>query len=257
MVQMTKTEVQAQINRLLVNNTSGDIEADEVNDLLTDLSDSVTFIAPTQAPSIRTFLISNQPTSVDPGTTLTGLKTFIYTVANSDDVVGNLTLSQGGANLSTTVDPKGISLEITINDITLSAAQSITFTLSGTDVGANPFSADFVVTARQIDEFVYYGTQVANTPATFDFANESRTPFVSGTQQITIPSFTGNEYLIIAQIATEPDFTIISIDGINQINAFTKTPSAFQVNGKAYDAWTSDHALIGSVVTGDVITLER
>lgn len=257
MVQMTKTEWQAEVDRLLVNNTSGDIEADEVNTLMNDLADSITFLTPVSAPSIRTFLIANQPTTVDPGTELSGTVTFIYTVANSDDVTGNLTLAQGAANLSTTVDPKGVSLEIAINTITLAATESVTFTLSGIDVNTNPFSETFVVTARNIDEFVYYGTQASSDATTFDFANESRTPFVSGSQSFSIPVFVGNEYLVISQVATEPDFTAIRVDGLNQIGAFTKVLNAFQVNAKNYSAWITDNALVGSIVSGDTVTVER
>lgn len=256
MVQVTKTEWDAQVDRLLVNNTSGDIEADEVNDLLSDLSDSVTFNAPAQAPSIRSFLIADQPTDVDPDTLLTGQKSFIYIVANSDAVVGDLTLAQAAANLSTTVDPKGNAIELTINDITLAAAEQVVFTLSGTD-GVTPFQSTFTITARSIDDYIYYGSQVSSDPATFDFANETRSPFVSGSQAITVPTFTGNEFFIIAQKATDPDFTEIIIDGINQIAAFSKTPDAFVVNAANYSAWTSDNALVGSIVSGDVITLVR
>ena len=256
MVQVTKTEWDREVNGLFVNNTSGDIEADEVRAVLNNLGDSVGFLAPTQPPSIRSFLISGQPTFVDPNTLLTGEKTFVYIVANSDAVQGNLTLAQGAANLSTTVDPKGDAVAVTINDITLAASQQVVFTLSGTD-GTNPFSATFTITARAIDEYIYYGTQVSNDPTTFDFANETRSPFVSGSQAISVPTFTGEEYLIIAQKATEPDFTEINIDGTNQIGAFTKTPDAFVVNAANFSAWTSDNILRGSIVSGNVLTLVR
>lgn len=256
MVQMTRSEWQNVVTRLFVINTSGDIEADEVRVLLNDLGDSVDFLAPAQAPSIRSFIIADQPTNVDPDTALTGEKSFIYTVANSDAVVGDLTLQQEGVNLSTTIDPKGNAEDVTINDITLAAGESVTFTLSGTD-GTTPFSDTFTITARTIDEYIYFGTQVSSDPSTFDFANESRSPFQSGNQNIAIPTFTGNEHLVIAQKNADPDFTGIFIDGINQIGAFTKTLNAFTVNAAGYDAWVSNNPLVGSVVSGDLITLER
>ena len=257
MVQVTKVEWDAEVNRLFVNNTSGDIEADEVKTVLNNLGDSITFQTPTQPPAIISFLIADQPIDVDPDTEISGQKSFVYTVSNSDDVTGNLTLTQDAVTLSTIIDPKGNAENITVTTVTLAAGQSTVFTLSGVDINTNPFNSTFTITARTIDELIYYGSQASNDATVFDFANETNTAFISGSQSISIPPFAGNEYFVIAQLATEPDFTGITIDGVNQADAFIKTPDAFQVNAKNYNAWVSRNQLQGSLVSNSPILLER
>ena len=78
MVAMTRQQWQAEIARLFVNNTTGDIEADEVLQVLDDLADSVTFGTPTGTALFRTFSIDNVPTEVDSTFTLSGQQTFHY-----------------------------------------------------------------------------------------------------------------------------------------------------------------------------------
>lgn len=257
MTKVTKAEWDTEVDRLFINNTNGDIEADEVKAILNDLSDSITFGVPDQTPSIKSFLISGQDITVDPNTELSGLKTFIYNVANRAAVSGNLTLTQGNATLSAAVDPAAITADITINTVTLAAGESVVFTLSGIDGSMNAFSKTFTVTARNLQEFVYFGVQATDNGSSFDFANQSRTPFVSGSQTITVPTFSGDQHLVIAQLASEPDLTSIFIGGVNQIGAFTKTPNAFLVNSQNYDTWITKKQLQGSVVSGNLITLGR
>lgn len=257
MVQLTKQAFDTQVDNLFVNNLTNDIEADEVRQIFDDLSDSITFLAPPASAAIRSFLISGQDISVDPGTELSGVKTFLYNVTNSAEVVGNLTLTQDAATLSSAIDPLATSINLTITTITLAAGQSTVFTLSGTDTNSNPLSATFTVTARNLNEFVYFGVQPTNDATTFDFATQSQTPFVSGSQTITVPTFANDQYLVITQLASEPDLTGITIDGVNQFKAFTKTPNAFTVSSQNYDAWVSNNQLQGGIVSGEVILLER
>lgn len=257
MVTMTKTQWEAEAARLLVNNTTGDIEADEVRTLLTDLSDSITYLALPDPPEVRSFSIQNQVTTVDPDTLLSGSKTFLYNITNPADVTGNLTIDQAGANLSTTVNPNNTSVVLTINNITLTAGNSVVFTISGVDKDTNPFSKTFTVTARNLDDFVYFGTQVSSDPSGFDFANESRTPAITGSQSFTLPTWSGNEYLVIAQKASLTDLTGIIIDNINQLDAFTLTTNAFTVNSQNYDAYVSDNTIVGSIVSGESVTITR
>jgi len=100
MVAMDKSQLQAEITRLLQNNLAGDIEADEVRRLLIDFTDSVTFPAPAALPQIRSFSIQNQETVVNAGFGLAGGLTFLYSVTDPAQISGNLTISQGGATLS-------------------------------------------------------------------------------------------------------------------------------------------------------------
>lgn len=253
MVAMTKSQLQAEMNRLLVNNLAGDIEADEVLQVLIDFTDSITFPAPPGSPVFRSFSIEGQAAVVDAGFSLSGSQTFLYSVSDPAGVTGNLTIAQDASNLATDVDPSDNSRILTVNTVVFTAGQEVAFTIDGTGITLRQFS----IRAREADEYVYYGTQVSSDPSTFDFANEQRTPISTGNQQLTLASFSGSEFVIIAQPTTESDFTEILIGSLNQLDAFTKTLNAFLVNGKNYDAWTSDRAQLGSVLSGEPIVLVR
>lgn len=257
MVAMSRSQLQSEATRLLVNNLTGDIEADELRQLIIDFADSVVFSA-SGTPAFRSFSIQGVSAEVDAGFILSGSQTFLYAISDPALVSGDLTIAQAGANLSTTVDENNTSVVLTVNTVNFIAGQEVQFTISGQDGGANPFSRNFTVRAREDDEYLYYGTQASSDASTFDFANESRIPLVTtGQQDITIPAYTGSEYIIIAQPGTETDFTEILIGSLNQIGAFTKDASAFTVNGKAYDAWISNRAQLGSAISNEVITLVR
>lgn len=258
MVEQSKASLQAEITRLIADNTTGEISALDVRTVLTDITDSVSFPTPPTNPAITRFDITGQPTEVDPGTQLSGTKTFNYNISNVDEVEGNLTIKQGAATLTSAAVPGNPgSASVTINTETVNAGSSVVFTLEGTNKSMGAFSKTFTVTGRTDDDYVYYGTQVSSDPTTFAFASESRIP-VSGTEQsFDIPSFVGNEYLVIAQPATQTELTAIEIDSINQFDAFTKTDDAFVVNSVNYDAWTSENALIGTQVSSETVTIVR
>ncbi len=266
MVQRTKEALQREADLLFVVNTQGEIEADEVLSLATDILDSVEF--PTAsgvlAPVIMSFSIQNQTTDVDPGFDLAASPiTFLFNVSHSDNVEGNLTINQTGeGDLSTTVDPKNTSIVLTPGAVNnLIAGNSITFTLSGTatsGAGGGAISRTFIITARELDDYVYIGEDADGVPTVpipgiTSFAN----PFKAGSQNITIPTFVGNQHVIISQKASEPAITQILLGGVDQRNTFTVTDDAYQANGANYDAYVSDNPLVGSILSGATLTLVR
>ena len=259
MVQMTRVALQALIDRDIKENTAGEITATILNEVLTDITDSVDILATgALAPSIRSFNIDGQALFVDPGTTLSGLKTFNYSLTEEDNVSGTLTLAQGVSNLSTTVDPKNSSVDLTINSVTLNAGDTVTWTLSGTDtLGPNNFSRTFTVTAYEDSDYVYYSIEADDDPSDVVIGSASRIPFAGTQQSFTTPTFSGNQYLTILQRASEPDITQIFIDGLNQFDAFTKTLNALTINSQSYDAYVSTNALVGSVVSGEQVIIVR
>lgn len=259
MVQMTRAALQQLIDSRIVTNNIGGITAVILNDILTDIVDSADILpSGSLAPQIREFSIQGQATTVDPGTTLaSGNRTFLFNVTESDNVQGTLTLTQGASTLSTTIDPKDSSVVVAINAVTLNGGEDVVFTLSGTDTFMNNFNRTFIVTARSDDDYVYYNTEADSNPADFDINAASRIPFVNTNQSFTIPDFMGNRFLTIIQKATEPALTGILIDGLNQIDAFTLTASALNVNAAPFNAYVSNNALVGSVVSGDTVTLVR
>ena len=262
-----RTRFQTAIDNTITQNTTGDITGtvlntllDEGSQLLIDLIDSCDVLDSTSlAPSFRTFVIEGQNTNVSAGTTLSGTVTFEFILTESDNVDGNLTLQQGVDTLASNIDPKGGSFTQAINSVTLNAGDSVTFTLSGTALavaGGAAFSSTFTVTALQPDDFIYWGLDADGDPSDFNTATAQQAVFATS-QSITIPSFSDNQYLVIAQKSSDAPITQIFIDGINQFDAFTETTSAFTVNAAAYDAYVTNHALIGTVVSGDIVQIVR
>ena len=257
MAQLDIVALKREFDRLFVNNTTGDIEADEVESVLVDFADSVTFL-PTPGPALfRNFFIANQDQIVDAGFSLTGTKTFHYAISDTTNVTGTVTIKQNAVNLTTTAPLAGPTVDLTVNDVTFTTGQVVTFEVSANESGVGTFSRQFTITARTADDYVYYGTQVSSNGANFDFVNESRTPFVSGAQSFTLPTWAGQEYLVIAQKGTEPGITSVEIDSTDQFRGFTLTKDAFLVNSQQFDALVSDQALDGSVMSGARVTIGR
>ena len=259
MVQMTRAALQVLVDRDILENTTGLITATKVNDVLTDIVDSMD-VLPSGAllPFVRTFLIDGQATKVDAGTDIGGAASFLYNINEPGNVDGNLSLTQDLATLSSSVDPAGTSVGVVIPATVLTAGQSSTFTLSGTDtIGPNNFSRDFVVTAYTDDEYVYINAEADRDPSDFVIGNATRTPFSGTRQNITIPNYSGGRYITICQKASEPQLTGIIIDSWNQLGAFERFPNAFQSNSENFDAYVSNNLIVGATVSGDTITLER
>lgn len=265
MVQMNKAGIQRIIDTLLADNTAGDISASDVRTVLTDMNDSLTFLSSSAVePAIRSFSIEGQASRVDAGTTLSGTKTFVFNLSEEDNVQGNLTLTQtnpgqAAQTLSSSIDPKTSSLSQAINNVTLAAGETVTFTLSGvSDLAGNAtFDRTFTVTGRTDDEYVYISDEADNDPSDVVVANATRSAFVAGQQDLVVPTFSGTRYLTILQKASEPELTQIVIDSVDQIGAFTKTDDALTINSQQFDAYVSNNLLVGSVVSGDAVTIVR
>ncbi len=257
MTQLDITALKREFDRLFVINTTGDIEADEVEAVLVDFADSVTFL-PTPGPaSFKNFFIAGQDQIVDDGFALTGTKTFHYAISDTANVTGTVTITQNAVNLTTTAPLAGPTVDLVVNDVTFTAGQVVTFEASANESGVGTFSRQFTITARTADDYLYYGSQVSSDGTTFDFANETRTPFVSGSQTFTLPVWAGQEHVVIAQKGTEPSITSVDIDGTNQFRGFTLTKDAFLVNSQQFDALVSDQSLDGSVMSGARVTIGR
>lgn len=259
---MTKTALQALINRNIADNITGDISAQDVREALIDITDSVDFPSTSAlAPAVRSFSIENQPTKVDAGTTLSGTKTFLYNISEPNNVDGNLTLLQAASTLSSSVNPSGSSVSQAINNVTLAnGGDSVVFTLRGTAVvgaGGAQFEGTFTVTALTDDEYIYISDEADSDASDVVIANATRLEFSGVRQDLTVPTFAGNRFITILQRASEPAITQIIIDSLNQFDAFTKTDDAITINGALFDAYVSTNAMVGSIVSGDTITVIR
>lgn len=255
MVAMTLTALKREFARLFVNNLTGEIEADEVLTILDDFADSVTFPAAPVA-HIQSFSIQGQSALVDPDTTLSGSVTFVYNVNNPGDVVGNLTIDQAGVDLSTTVDPAGTSVALTLNSVTLSAGQSVVFTISGNRTGSVPITLSFTVTARQVQDYTYNFTDADADFSDFNINTANRTPFANP-QSYQIAAYSGLQHIAFAQRQTDPAISEILIGSANQLGGFSIAAGALTIGGVLYDVYYSTNALLGSVMSGRTVTVVR
>ena len=259
MTQMSLSQIKAAFTALFQINTTGDIEADEVDTVLQNFADSVTFRTPPGPATITVFNIRGQARSVPAGTILSGTVIFDYVVSDPSQISGNGTLLQGATTLATDIDPAGSSRNIAINNVTLAAGQSQVFTLRFTDTNTNTVEKTFTVTAAALEEHVYLGVDADGDPSNFDInAGTTTGPlFVTGRQSIVMPTFTGFQYVVYAQQSNEPAVTEINIDGLNQRNAFTVNANAFQVGGQNFDAYVTNNTIDGTAFSGKRLEIVR
>lgn len=254
MVQRDKDGLTREVDRFIFQNTAGEITATNMNTLLKDFVDSLEFLSAAPTTQFTHFAIQGVSETVDPGFVLSGSQTFEWTLMNPGGASGTITIKQETTDLSTTIPIAGDGTSVqTVTSETFVAGETETFTISVT--GAT--DRTFVVTAREDDDYFYYGTQVSSDFSTFDALNESRVPIGASDNSITIPTFTGNEYLGLCQPTTTPDIVSIRIDGLDQFDAFNVFRNQFTVNGTQYDVWRSNNALIGSIVSGDTVRALR
>lgn len=198
-----------------------------------------------QAPAITAFSIVGQSTSVAANTQLTGSKTFSYTVSNSSNVSGNLTLTQtnpgeSAQNLATDVNPSGSSTVQTINTVTLAAGESVVFTLSGTDTQSGNFNKTFTVRAPNPHEFLYSGRSTTNNPASVDISGFNSAEITGSGQDITVTTGTtaqGDHFIIL--VPTSEDLSTITDTVLNTdvTSIFTRTEDVRQINSIDYTSY--------------------
>ena len=200
-----------------------------------------------QAPAFTAFSV-DIPQHPVAGSQFSGSKTFTWTVTNQGNISGNLTIKQEAANLSTSVDPAAGTISLTINTFALNAAETQTFTISGTDTQTNAFNLTYVVTARAADEFLYYGLSTSNNPASIDTTSLTSTRITGSGQQITAsigPTSSGDFIIILAPGDNDLGQIINTVLNVDVINTFTKTNDVRTINGQLYNSY-----VIGPTVAG-------
>jgi len=207
-------------------------------------------------PAISSLTITGESTLVDAPFTISGTKTFTYNVVNPENVQGNLTLKQDDVELKNDINPNNNSVDITVTSEDLNAGETVVFQLSGVNTQSGTFSRSYTIRARQPHELVYINHQSSSSANAFSTVDANSYDF-SSTQTVVVPTFTGQEYVAIAQPATEPDFTQLIIGGLDQLGTFTKTDNAVQIGGVNYDVYLSNSTLLGNIVSGNNIEIRR
>lgn len=105
-------------------------------------------------------------------------------------------------------------------------------------------------------ELTYINVQADQLPATFT-ATGANSGAYAEQQTINIPTFTGSQYIVIAQPANEPDLTSVLIGSLNQLSTFTKASATATVGGESYEFWFSNNLILGSVLSNEPVTLNR
>ena len=228
MVEKTPSALQQDIDRDIIDNTQGLITPAQVRTILEDITDSFVPLGNYHAPSITAFAVSGQATSVSANTQLSGSKTFTYALDNAASVSGAMTITQNGSNLSTAVSADQTSIELTINTVVVSAGQSVTFQLAGSDIRQTAFSRNFVVRAPSDHEFLYYGRSTSNNPAAVDVTTIAFTKVdITGSgQQITVSTGTteqGDFFMIFVPTAEDLTSIVDTALGTDVTSIFTRT----------------------------------
>ena len=204
--------------------------------------------------SLHSFTIAI-PARVDIGTAL-GTRAVSYSVTNYSHITA-LQLQIGGVNnqavtIPTTDGPQSVNVDL--SGVDTSSATTLVFRLQANGT-INSNSQTVNVAAPVAQEMLYWDVEVDNVASTFDFANAESQDAFSG--NISIPTFTGNQYLKIAYPATEPAVTQLLIGGVDQLGAFTLASDALTIGGDLYDVLVSNNALDGAIVSGIVVTIIR
>ena len=194
------------------------------------------------APAITSFGIQGQATSVQPDTTITGAQVFEYSVTNAANVQGTLTLSQAGTALATNVDPAGTTVGLSVTEVTLSAGESVSWTLSGTDTMSNTIPvATFTVRAVQDHEQAYYGVRPTDDFATVDLTSLTPVDVQPPAVQYTISGTWPASNVLGILEPTDRAISSIIETAFNQETfptLWTRTAGARTIGGQTYDLLT-------------------
>ena len=71
---------------------------------------------------------------------------------------------------------------------------------------------------------------------------------------LTLPAWSGNRYIVVAQPAAFPPLILISLGLGNSISAFTRTAATVMIDGDSYDLWVSND-LQGDSISGATLTV--
>ena len=125
-------------------------------------------------------------------------------------------------------------------------------TLTATDAGNPAQSASRVFTIRvQPAGFRYIGISGDKTIRASELTGGRK--YAIGANNLRLQTWSGSVYIAIAQPASQPDLTRISLAGLgNSISDFDKLGSTTDIAGIIYEIWRGKE-LQGSAISGEVI----
>lgn len=207
---------------------------------------AIAAVSPMPIPRITSFSIQDQPTDVNTGTTLSGSKTFLYSVENPSQVQGNLSIIEdpdGTPNtLSSSLSPTGTSVVLAITTVTLTdGGDSQTYRLQGTSTSGVVFHQDFVVTALAAEERYYFGLS-----PTANVASISLTPPTSTSAEaqsgvsfdISVTPSAGEFVFILVPFDHDVSTIFERNLNVDVTSTFTKVTNVRVINAVNYHSYT-------------------
>jgi hypothetical protein len=174
------------------------------------------------APTFSSFSISGVSQSQEVGASITGSKTFTWSIANQSNAVAN-TLSLTDVTTSTTL-ASGQSLTPPITrslTVTNNSPGSHTWRISATNTNSQTFTADFTVSWYYSR---YWGWSASSTPTNEEIlANSSELAAARNKSLFNISVSGSDRYIYYLYPASFGDLTSIVIGGFESIGAFDKS----------------------------------
>lgn len=211
------------------------------------------------APSVHNLTI-DIPSRVDLNTNLNTAHTIGFDVSNYGSITDfDLIVTTGDdVQLVSPTRDGDQQQSVTLSGIDTSSAGSVVFQLQATHAGGTVTSNAVTVEVRDLQdhEYTYVNTQADRLPANFSTTGANQAEYQSS-QTIAIPTFANSRYVVIAQLASEPDISSIMIGGLEQVGTFEKVAGTAQVGGQTFEFYYSRNTLLGSVVSGTELTITR
>lgn len=200
----------------------------------------------TPQPRFTRFEFESQETSVAPGTTISGLKTFLINVNRPDLITGHLTILQDNVVLTQdTLLPTVRSAGVPINSSTLTnAGDTVTFTIRATTTAGATINSHITVRAAQPHEFAYWGIRPSNDFAAASLGLLNSVDITTNSQFDVTGDYPSGSFIGILVPETH-DARTISISNFPAKDEFTRTANARVINSVNYILYTLENA--GSV----------
>lgn len=231
-------EIRDVIGATLVAGTGVSLDVDDDNDTIT-INATGGGSTPDPMPRFTRFEFQDQLTSVAPGTTLSGLKTFLIRVDRPDLLTGHLTIRQGSTVLTqNTLAPTVTSAGVPINQVTLSnAGDSIDFTIEGTIATGGTITSHITIRVYQPHEVAYYGIRENN-----DFSSvllsSLFTADITVSETFDVTGDWDDQHFIGILVPSTMDITRITTLATPVTSSFTRTENARTIGAESYILYT-------------------
>ena len=176
-----------------------------------------------------------------------------------NDAVDTVTLPPATGGISpytyaVTGLPQGLAFNTTLRRVsgTPTALGVLSVTVTVTDADGVTATRDFTISITA-SGYRYVAVLEDKTSITATMVTGG-TSAPDESTLLTLPSWSGNRYIVIAQPAAFAPLILISLGLGNSISAFTRTVNGVTIDGDSYDLWVSND-LQGDSISGGTLTV--